>query len=68
MQAIADTAPGKKFEIKLLIPYHDGAILNSLHTTEKVISEEYCEDGVSIRALIDSALFSTVKKYEINEG
>ena len=68
MQAIADTAPGKKLRTTLLIPYSDGGVLNTLHTTEKIISEEYREDGIKIHALIDGTLFATVKKYEINEG
>ena len=68
MQAIADTAPGKKLRTTLLIPYSDGGVLNTLHTTEKIISEEYREDGIKIHALIDGALFAAVKKYEINEG
>ena len=68
MQAIADTAPGKKLRTTLLIPYSDGGVLNALHTTEKIISEEYRDDGIKLRALIDGALLTKVKKYEINEG
>ena len=66
MQAIADTAPGKKLRTTLLIPYSDGGVLNALHTTEKIISEEYRDDGIKLRALIDGALLTKVKKYEIN--
>ncbi len=68
MTAIADTAPGRKYERTLLIPYSDGGVLNALHTNEKVIAEEYRGDGVFIKVLVDEAVFSGLRQYEINEG
>ena len=68
MAAIADTAPGKKFERQLLIPYSDGSVLNELHKNEKVLDEEYRGDGVYIKVLADEAVFQAIKQYEINEG
>lgn len=68
LEAIADTAPGKKYERTLVIPYSDGGVLNTLHTNEKVLSEEYTADGVLIKVLIDEAAFGALKQYEINEG
>ena len=68
MAAIADTAPGKKFERELIIPYSDGGVLNELHKNEKVLDEEYRGDGVYIKVLADEAVFPTIKQYEINEG
>ena len=68
LEAIADTAPGRKYERTFLIPYSDGGVLNSLHTNEKVLSEEYTADGVLIKVLIDEAAFDALKQYEINEG
>ena len=68
MAAIADTAPGKKFERELIIPYSDGGVLNELHKNEKVLDEEYRGDGVYIKVLADEAVFQAIKQYEINEG
>lgn len=68
MMAVADTAPGKKYERTLLIPYSDGGVLNELHTNEKVIAEEYRGDGVFIKVLVDEAVFSGLRKYETREG
>ena len=68
LNAIADTAPGKKYERTLVIPYSDGGVLNTLHTSEKVLSEEYTADGVLIKVLVDEAVFGSLKQYEINEG
>lgn len=65
MEAIAETAPGKKREYKLLVPYSDGDILNILHTEEKVISENYTADGVEIDVLLDDIAYIKLKKYII---
>ena len=64
IEAIADTAPGRKSKHKLLIPYSDGSLLNDLHSREKVVSEEYTADGVEIEVLIDSITHAKLKKYE----
>ena len=68
LDAIADTAPGKKFERTFLIPYSDGGVLNALHTNEKVLSEEYTAEGTLIKVLVDEAVYGSLKKYETNEG
>lgn len=66
IEAIADTAPGRKTKRKLLIPYSDGSVLNDLHSREKVLSEEYTGDGVEIEVLIDGIMYEKLKKYETN--
>ncbi len=63
LEAIADLAPGKKKEVQALIPYTDGALLSALHQTEKVLSEEYTEDGTLIRVLCDEKAYSLLKPY-----
>lgn len=68
LEAIGNTAPGKKYERTLLIPYGDGGVLNSLHKNEKILNEEYTADGVSVTALIDEAVFNKLKKYKIEKG
>lgn len=68
INAIADTAPGKKKERTLLIPYSQGGVLNSLHSSEKVLSEDYTADGTEVTVLIDDIVYNRLKEYEINKG
>ena len=68
INAIADTAPGKKKERTLLIPYSQGGVLNSLHSGEKVLSENYTADGTEVTVLIDDIVYNRLKEYEINKG
>lgn len=68
INAIADTAPGKKKERTLLIPYSQGGVLNSLHSGEKVLSENYTADGTEVTVLIDDIVYNRLQEYEINKG
>lgn len=67
IDAVADTAPGKKTECKLLIPYSAGGVLNTLHEQEKVISEEYTAEGTEVVVLLDNAAKGRMSEYIINE-
>ena len=53
ISAIGEVAPGKKRECTLLIPYSDGSVLSALHEKQKIIDEDYTQDGVSVKALLD---------------
>lgn len=65
MSAIAETAPGKKKEIRVIIPYTDGSLVNELHEKQKIIKEEYGEHGTEITLLADSEAYEKLKKYII---
>lgn len=68
MEAIAETAPGKKREYTLVIPYSDGGVLNELHTNEKVLDESYTGDGTVVKVLLDDKVYGRLKKYEKVNG
>lgn len=67
VDAIADTAPGKKSQHTLLLPYSEGGILSELHESEKVLREEYTQDGIEVEVLIDSVVYGRLKQYEITK-
>ncbi len=67
IDAVADTAPGKKTECRLLIPYSAGGVLNTLHEQEKVLSEEYTAEGTEVVVLLDNAARGRMSEYIINE-
>lgn len=66
IEAIANTAPGKKTKHMLLIPYSEGGILNTLHKDEKVLSEEYTPDGIAVEVLTDDAVYGRLKRFEVS--
>ncbi len=63
LKAIADTAPGKKQKIRVIIPYSEGGIVNSIHENQKVISEEYVAEGTLIELLCDEAMYEKLREY-----
>ncbi len=63
IEAIADTAPGKKVRVRAVIPYSEGALVNELHESEKVISEEYSENGTVMEMLVDARMYERIKEY-----
>ncbi len=65
MRAIGEIAPGKKQEMKILVPYSDGSLISELHSTQKVLSEEYTENGTVLVLLADSITYNKLRNYII---
>ncbi len=65
MKAIEETAPGRKQRITVLIPYSMGSEVSALHSSQKVISEEYTSEGTKMELLADSAAYERIKEYII---
>lgn len=67
LELIGEVCPGKKKEICVLIPYSKGALVSSLHEKQKILEEEYTEEGTKLKLLADSATYGTLKEYILNE-
>lgn len=63
INSIARLAPGKKEEITVILPYSEASLLNTLHTKQKVLSEEYTNDGIKIKLLADETAFKRLQPY-----
>lgn len=63
IEAVSETAPGKKRRIKAVIPYSEGFIINELHDREKVLAEVYTENGTLVEALVDAKMYERIKEY-----
>lgn len=63
IKAIAYLAPGKKEKISVLIPYTDASLLDMIHTNQKVISEEYTENGIKAELLADEQAYKKLMPY-----
>lgn len=67
LEAVADTAPGKKQKFTVCIPYSEGALVSSLHEKEKVISEDYTETGTKMTILADAKLYQRLREFICEE-
>lgn len=61
--AISETAPGRKQRVRAVIPYSRGDLVNDLHETEKVLSEEYGSEGTVMELMVDSRMYERIKEY-----
>ena len=62
---ISETAPGKKQEMTVLIPFGEGGIVSDLHQNQKILLEEYLPEGVKITLLADKITYGKLKSYII---
>lgn len=60
---ICETAPGRKKEVCVLVPYTEGALVSDLHKNQKILSEEYMPEGTMLRLLADSTAYAALKEY-----
>ncbi len=65
IDAISDIAPGKKKELCVVIPYNEGTLVNDLHINQKILNEEYLEEGTKISLLADNITYEKLKNYII---
>ena len=54
-------------EMLLLIPYQNAGLCEKVHQEAVILSEEYTEQGIQIRARIKEPLLGKVKKFQVKE-
>ena len=60
---IGEVAPGKKKEITVCVPYSEGSLVSELHNTQKVLFEDYTENGTKLTLLADSITYNKLREY-----
>ncbi len=66
LNALEETAPGKRREMVVCIPYSEGSLLNELYQTQRVSKSEYTEEGTVITLLADSKTYSRLREYIVD--
>lgn len=61
-QVIIDFFQKQSTEINIVIPYNNGQVLEQIRTKGQLISEEYVEDGIQIKAYVNAALLGQIEK------
>ncbi|MBS7225128.1 MAG: GTPase HflX [Clostridiaceae bacterium] len=57
-----------KHQMRLLIPYSDGAALDILHREAQVLSVEYAGEGTVVEAIMDDKTCGRMQKYAVEEA
>lgn len=67
LQAIEKALGRGKHQMRLLIPYSDGAALDMLHREAQVLSVEYVENGTLVEAIMDDKTCGRMQEYAVEE-
>ncbi|MBQ3471010.1 MAG: hypothetical protein IJH17_01355, partial [Clostridia bacterium] len=65
IDAIARVAPGRKRRVKVCIPYSEGSLVNELHDTQKVDSQEHGDKGTVMELRVDAEMYEKIRQYLI---
>ncbi len=57
-----------KHQMRLMIPYSDGAALDMLHREAQVLSVEYAGEGTVVEAIMDDKTCGRMQKYAVEEA
>jgi GTP-binding protein HflX len=63
VRAIESSLPRPRVEVRTLLPYDRGDLVNQIHEHGEILSEEYEGEGTRIHALVDGALAHVLEKY-----
>ncbi|MFP5023441.1 GTPase HflX [Pseudonocardia phyllosphaerae] len=64
-ERIADELPRPEYEVDLLLPYTEGALVARLHQEGEVLAEDYVGDGTRLRARVGPELGTAVLPYAV---
>ncbi len=67
LEAVSRALPQSAKKMKLLIPYYEGSLLNSIRQDGMVFSEEYTPEGTLVDALVDVKLFAKAEQYKYSD-
>ncbi|BBG00833.1 MULTISPECIES: GTPase HflX [Pseudonocardia] len=65
---IADLLPRPEYDVDLLLPYTEGALVARLHDEGEVLSEEHTPEGTRVRARVGPELGTAVLAFAIAGG
>jgi len=63
VRAIESSLPRPRVEVRTLLPYDRGDLVNQIHEHGEILSEEYEGEGTRIHALVDGVLAHVLEKY-----
>lgn len=63
INAIEASLPRPKVEVRTLIPYNRGDLVNRIHEEGEILREEHLADGTALHARVDGALAHLLEKY-----
>jgi GTP-binding protein HflX len=63
VRAIESSLPRPRVEVRTLLPYDRGDLVNQIHEHGEILCQEYLPEGTSLHALVDGSLAHALEKY-----
>ena len=54
---------GSRTEAELLLPYSEAGLVDTLRREAVILSLEYREDGISVKAILDQSLYGRLREW-----
>ena len=67
LKAIEDALGHSRHHIEVTIPYSQGGLLDTLHSTAQVIGVDYTGDGIVVDTIVDPILYGRLKDFITKE-
>lgn len=68
LSAVENNLPRKYYNVDLLVPFSDASVISDIRNSGSLNSEEYTENGIRIKAVVDEKVYSKVRKYTENQA
>ena len=67
LKAIEEALDQGRHHIEVTIPYSQGGMLDTLHSTAQVLSVDYTGDGIVVETIVDPILYGRLKDFITKE-
>ena len=67
LAAVEKTLGHSRHHVRLVIPYANGGLIDTLHSNAQVTNVEYTAEGIQVEAVLDQILYGRLKDYITGE-
>ena len=67
LKAIETALGHSRHHVMLTIPYHQGGLVDTLHSSAKVLNVDYTGEGIVVETILDPILYGRLKEYITKE-
>ena len=67
LSAVEKTLGHSRHHVRLVVPYANGGLIDTLHSSAQVLQVEYTGEGIQVEAILDPILYGRLKDYITGE-
>ena len=67
LSAVEKALGHSRHHVRLLVPYANGGLIDTLHSSAQVLQVEYTGEGIQVEAILDPILYGRLKDYITGE-